>query len=755
VPNLPRGTVTFLFTDIEGSTRLLEQLRDGYAQAIEEHREILEAAVEESGGQAVDTQGDAFFVAFPRAKDAVAAAVSAQRALAAHSWPEGAQVRVRMGIHTGEPAVASDRYVGLGVHRAARICAAGHGGQILVSQSTRELLRDDPPQETELRDLGEQRLKDFDRPQRVFQVVAAGLRDDFPPLSTAVAHSTARVAGWDFRILGPLEVSNNGEPVALGGPRVRSVLALLLVHAGEVVSSDRLVTELWGEEPPRTAMTSLQNSISQLRKLLGSERVLTRSPGYVLRVEEDELDLRRFERLVARSRDAEPERRSELLSDALALWRGPPLADFSFDSFAQNEIRRLEELRLTALEDRCAAELERGRHRELVAELEVLVAANPLRERLREQLMLALYRSGRQAEALEAYQRARRTLVDELGIEPGPALQRLNASILRQDAPLEARPAADVDADHYEEVTKTLLAGRLVVVLGFGANLAERPDDAEWSDAERRFPPTATDVAMFLARRFDYPHDHAGDLARVSEYVALTKGVGPLYDELHAMFDRDYPPGPVHTFAAEIARLARAAGAPYPLVVTTHYDRTLERAFADADEEVDVVCYIAAGRSRGKFLHLEPAGEASVIEIPNAYAELSLKERPAILKLHGQVDSRPERDHESFVISEDDYIGYLAQAEIANVLPVNLAAKLRRSHYLFLGYALEEWHLRVFLHRIWGDQQAAYRSWAIQPNPGVLTRQYWRNRNVDILDLPLAEYVAHVRDRLGALGTAA
>lgn len=557
-----------------------------------------------------------------------------------------------------------------------------------------------------------------------------------------------------FRILGSLEVSANGHPLPLGGQKQRALLALLVVHAGRVVPTDQLVNELWGEEPPKTATTSLQNLVSQLRKALGPELLGTKPPGYVLRVETDDVDAARFERLVREARGAEPEERASRLADALALWRGPPLADFAFESFAQNEIRRLEELRLGATEDRIEADLELGRHRDLIPELEALVAEHPLRERLREHLMLALYRSGRQAEALEAYHDTRKTLRDELGLEPGPGLQRLHGSILRQDAPLEPRAAGVLDVDHYDQIASAVLDGRLVVVLGFGVALSERPEGVDWS-SESRFAPTAADVATFLARRFDCPPEHAGDLAHVSQYVALTRGVGPLYDELHAVFDRDYPPGPVHEFAVGLPAQARDAGVAQPLFLTTHFDQTLERAFADAGEDVDIVSYIAAGRDRGKFLHLAPDGEAAVIEVPNAYAELSLEERPTILKLHGQVDRRPERDRESFVISEDDYIGYLAQAEIANLVPVTLAAKLRRSHFLFLGYALEEWHLRVFLHRVWSDQQVAYRSWAIQPNPGEMTRQYWRHRNVDIFDLPLGDYVEHVRERLSAVGVPA
>jgi DNA-binding SARP family transcriptional activator len=553
----------------------------------------------------------------------------------------------------------------------------------------------------------------------------------------------------EFRILGPLEVGSNGSPLPLGGQRQRTLLAALLVRAGEVVSTDRLIDDVWGANPPRTAGTSLQNFVSQLRKVVGPELLVTQPPGYVLRVDPDRVDAARFERLVREARKESPEKRADAIATALSLWRGPPLADFAYDAFAQDEIRRLEELRLTALEERIDAELELGRHREVIAELETLVATNRTHERFCAQLMLALYRSGRQVDALEVYQRARRARVEELGIDPGPELQRLHASILRQEAPLEARPPEELNENHYDDVARALAEGRLVIVLGFGVNLAERPQDSTWSAHEGRFPPTADDAAAFLARRFDCPPQRSRDLAQVSQYVALTKGVGPLYDELHAVFDHDYPPGAVHAFAAELPAIARELGTSFPLLVTTHYDQTLERAFVDAGEEVDVVSYVASGRNRGKFLHQRPDGDAAVIEIPNAYAELTLEERPTVLKLHGQVDRRPERDRESFVVSEDDYIGYLAQAEIANVVPVTLAAKLRRSHFLFLGYALDEWHLRVFLHRVWGDQQAAYRSWAIQPNPGPMTRQYWRHRNVDIFDLPLPEYVGRVRNRLG------
>jgi peptide/nickel transport system substrate-binding protein len=183
---LPVGTVTFLFTDIEGSTQLLKRLGgDRYGEALVDHQAILRAAFAEHGGHEIDTQGDSFFVAFRRAKDAVAAAITCQRRLAEHAWPDGTELRVRMGIHTGEPAMGGERYVGLGVHRAARICAAGHGGQVLLSQTARELLRDDPIPDVSLRDLGEHRLKDMDEPERLYQLVAPGLLESFPELKTA------------------------------------------------------------------------------------------------------------------------------------------------------------------------------------------------------------------------------------------------------------------------------------------------------------------------------------------------------------------------------------------------------------------------------------------------------------------------------------------------------------------------------------------------------------------------------------------
>jgi predicted ATPase/DNA-binding SARP family transcriptional activator len=238
----------------------------------------------------------------------------------------------------------------------------------------------------------------------------------------------------------------------LTAAKQKSILALLLLHRGEVVSVDRLQEGLWGERPPATAPTALQGYVSQLRRLLetgeegGGSLLVTRSPGYLLAAAPDQLDLTRFERLTAGGREAlaagEPARAATMLAEALALWRGPPLADFAYEAWVQAAIGRLEELRLSALEDRIEADLACGRHGELVGELESLISEQPLRERLRAQLMLALYRAGRQADALEAYQAARRTLVEELGIEPSSEVQSLNHAILNQDEALAAPPRA-------------------------------------------------------------------------------------------------------------------------------------------------------------------------------------------------------------------------------------------------------------------------------------------------------------------------
>ena len=326
-----------------------------------------------------------------------------------------------------------------------------------------------------------------------------------------------------FKLLGPLEVADGERPVTVGAGKRRALLAVLLLHANEVVPAERLIDELWGERPPATVAKSLHVYVSQLRKELGhgngaAETVLrTHGNGYVIVVGPDDVDCRCFERLLADARHAaeagDPGRASARLGEALAMWRGPPLADFAYEPFAQREIARLEELRLDAVEARIDADLELGRHRELAGELEALVDEHPLRERLRGQLMLALYRSGRQAEALQTYRDGRSRLDAELGLEPSPALRELEVAILEHSPalappkpattppppppPPAAPPASEVvppappERRRRPRLRLLVLAGAALVLIA-AAGLAAY---SESDDAPRSQPSPPLDIA--------------------------------------------------------------------------------------------------------------------------------------------------------------------------------------------------------------------------------------------------------------------
>lgn len=253
-----------------------------------------------------------------------------------------------------------------------------------------------------------------------------------------------RSSAWlsDYRVLGPVEAIVDGRPVRLPAAKPRALLALLLLNRNRVVAVEQLIDGLW-DDPPETAAKALQGYVSQLRRALGTERVETRPPGYLLSVDEGELDLDAFETLAAEGRErltaGDAEAAAARLAEALRLWRGPPLAEFD-DPFAREARRVLEEAHTVALETRIDADLALGRHDQVVGELEQLVAREPYRERPRAQLMLAFYRSGRQADALELYRQTRRVLSDELGIEPSKELQQLESAILRHDPGLD-RPS--------------------------------------------------------------------------------------------------------------------------------------------------------------------------------------------------------------------------------------------------------------------------------------------------------------------------
>jgi DNA-binding SARP family transcriptional activator len=277
----------------------------------------------------------------------------------------------------------------------------------------------------------------------------------------------------DFRILGPLEVRDRDRTISLPGGRQRALLALLILNVNEAVSIDRLVDELWGGHAPATARKVIQNHVSQLRRVLDGALLVTQGSGYALRVEPGSVDVERFEELLAEGRDAlgagAVENAAETLREALALWRGSPLADFAYEPFAQSEIARLEERRLVALEERIDADLALGRHADVVGELEVLVSEHPLRERLRRQLMLALYRSDRQAEALDSYQAARNALVEELGIDPGRELRALHQAILQQDPGLDWSDAQE----HAVESARGAFVGREPELASLADGLAD------------------------------------------------------------------------------------------------------------------------------------------------------------------------------------------------------------------------------------------------------------------------------------------
>lgn len=301
---------------------------------------------------------------------------------------------------------------------------------------------------------------------------------------------------------------------------------------------------------------------------------------------------------------------------------------------------------------------------------------------------------------------------------------------------------------HYFRVIQALVEGRVVPLLGAGVNLCGRSNP--WQVGQTL--PNGGELAKYLAEKFLYPPSETLDLVRVSQYAAVKMGSGELYEKLRILFDADYPPTSLHQFLAKLPSTLRAKGysAQYQLIVTTNYDDVLERSFEALNEPIDVVSYIADGAHRGSFLHWPPNEEPRLIEKPNEYIDLSLDQRTVILKIHGEIDrSNPDRD--SYVITEDHYIDFLTRTDIGNLLPVNLAVKLRRSHFLFLGYGLRDWNLRVILHRIWGEQKLSYKSWAVQLNPDDLDCEFWQKRDVEIYNIPLEDYVAEVNSRLDAL----
>jgi hypothetical protein len=352
--------------------------------------------------------------------------------------------------------------------------------------------------------------------------------------------------------------------------------------------------------------------------------------------------------------------------------------------------------------------------------------------------MRALHRAGRKRDAVDAFERARLRLLEEFGVSPGHAIQDALREVTRAS---ELAPAA-VD-DIIDTVAKTLAYERLVLVLGPCAG-GERDDEQPLG--------SASDIARSLVQRFDCHLDYPTDLPRVAEYVAVTWGAGALHEALHALHDRDEIALPVHHALARVARALEAAGRPCPVILTSSFGDGLEQAMRASGVEYDLVAYLATNEWRGRFLHIAPGGAACLIELPNAYGDLVPGLRTVIIKILGYVDRLPERAWESFVVSEDDHIEYLAEGDMKRMLPVTVSAHLRRSHFLFLGYPPRFWSQRVFLQRLLGSEPVSFRSWAVDHAPEKMDDELWRRRRIDSVLCSPTRFTERLADQVEAHG---
>ncbi len=285
----------------------------------------------------------------------------------------------------------------------------------------------------------------------------------------------------------------------------------------------------------------------------------------------------------------------------------------------------------------------------------------------------------------------------------------------------------------------------MVPFLGAGANLCERPSDVQWQDG---YLPSGSELAAYLAEPYGYPEVDL-DLLRVSQWVDLVSSPRALADELHGVFSREYQPNKLHRFLAELPQVLRKQGRQVcgQLVLTTNYDDVLEQAFADAGEPVDVVVY-ETRRNEHRFVHLRPDGERVIIAEPARYREFALEQRSVILKIHGDVD-RDDSERDTFVVTEDHYIDYLAGESVRALIPAYLMRRVRESDFLFLGYSMRDWNLRVILRQIWAEQGVSTGGWSIQRRPSEIDRRFWARQRIEILDAPLEDWVDAMREQLG------
>lgn len=480
-------------------------------------------------------------------------------------------------------------------------------------------------------------------------------------------------------MLGPLDAAADGRPIGLGGPRQRVVLALLLARANEIVPVERLVDEVWGPAPPATASNIVQGYVSELRKAIGKGAIATQGRGYVLTVPDGALDVSRFERLATAGADAlgrgDAAAAAADLRRALELWRGPALADLAGEPGIRPIADRLDELRLAALERRIDADLALGRHGELAPELDALIADHPLRERLRAQLMLALYRAGRQADALEAYRDARGALVEELGIEPGAALRELHAAILAQDPALEL-PAAPAAADPGSRPAARLVvaAGLEPAAAGAVAGLAgplARGGDRELVIAAT--VPSADELgpATRALRALAGEATEAGLTARAAAFTSVTPG-------------------------ADLARLAAeqdaellCVNAPAGLLEDARLLTLLEQAPCD-------VAVVVGGMPQGDGGVLVPFSGAehdwAAVELGAALAQA----RGERLVLAGASTSRTGRDASRLLanasLAVERALGVAADPLIVDPSPAALVAAARTASVVVVGLT-ERWRV--------------------------------------------------------------
>ena len=316
----------------------------------------------------------------------------------------------------------------------------------------------------------------------------------------------------------------------------------------------------------------------------------------------------------------------------------------------------------------------------------------------------------------------------------------------------------EIDDTHFGLVAELLADGEVVPFLGAGANLCDRPVEARWEPGS--FAPSGRELARALAEKSKYPNpdDPALDLLKVSQYYEAVSGAAPLYGKLREVFDTDYTLSSLHRLLARVPALLRERGKEQLLVLTTNYDDLVERALGEAREPFDVVWYAATGEFKGSFMHRSPDCKVVPIKVANKYAGLAFDERPVILKLHGAVD-RGDKKRDSYVLTENSYIDYLAGPPVSKQIPAALMAKMEASHFLFLGYSMHDWNMRVILQQLWGGKELDYVSWAIQLEQSdeaarAIEKKLWIQRgNVELLYAPLKEYVERLGVELDAAPT--